>query len=211
MFFNPRVIDVALWYINDVTLVADVPKALRGKPLNLPSLFILISLIFIFWISCTSQSEKILCVLCAMVYSFLEYGWYALTVLRSDGSVVFAPFAKNHRGGHTTIHQYMGNVFYMPFFIYGYDLLLVSLHLPGPLVFWKILFFPLNVWMLETVEGYILMFMFGYNPAWFYVAPRKWVFCHGNIILSYWPQWMLLGLLYQLLAAFLSTFKFEQF
>ena len=47
------------------------------------------------------------------------------------------------------------------------------------------------IWLLEIVEGYFLIFLFGYNRAWKYYG--KDALFNGTIKLSYVPLWILLG------------------
>ena len=56
--------------------------------------------------------------------------------------------------------------------------------------------FPLNIWLLEIIEGYIIMFLFGKNIAWEYRGHDA--FCHGNIKLGYAAPWIALGLVVEL-------------
>ncbi|KAG0100536.1 hypothetical protein BGZ93_010859 [Podila epicladia] len=67
-----------------------------------------------------------------------------MTVEDPDGTVRFKPFAG--RPGHMTVHQYIMNVFYIPILIHGYHALISS-------TFLRILFFPINIWILEIIEG----------------------------------------------------------
>jgi len=62
-----------------------------------------------------------------------------------------------------------------------------------PLVFGllRVALFPFAVWSLELLEGYFLMTLYGYNPAWTYTTPDARF--HGNIRLGYAPCVSLCG------------------
>jgi hypothetical protein len=36
------------------------------------------------------------------------------------------------------------------------------------------------------------MLIYNYNPAWYYAGPGA--LCHGNIKLTYFPAWFILGI-----------------
>ncbi|KAF9215285.1 hypothetical protein BGZ59_001818 [Podila verticillata] len=110
-----------------------------------------------------------------------------MTVEHPDGSVTVNPFAG--RPGHTTIHQYIMNVFYIPILIHGYHALIGSTAL-------RILFFPLNIWLLEIIQGYTLIYLIGYNAAWSYKGYDS--FFHGNIKLWYIHHWLMMGAVIEL-------------
>jgi len=61
----------------------------------------------------------------------------------------------------------------------------------------RIAAFPFNIWWLEIIEGYIIMFLFGKNVAWEYRG--KAAFFHGNITLEYYAPWLGLGLVLELI------------
>eukprot|EP00520_Triparma_pacifica_P016048 CAMPEP_0118666872 /NCGR_PEP_ID=MMETSP0785-20121206/19462_1 /TAXON_ID=91992 /ORGANISM="Bolidomonas pacifica, Strain CCMP 1866" /LENGTH=172 /DNA_ID=CAMNT_0006561243 /DNA_START=261 /DNA_END=775 /DNA_ORIENTATION=+ len=61
----------------------------------------------------------------------------------------------------------------------------------------KVVLFPFNIWWLEIVEGYILLFIFGRNVAWEYRG--KFAYFHGTITLEYYPLWLGLGLVLEVL------------
>ena len=53
--------------------------------------------------------------------------------------------------------------------------------------------FPLIIWLIEIVEGYLLLFLYGENIAWFYTG--SYVYLHQNIKLNYGFLWMGAGLI----------------
>ena len=61
----------------------------------------------------------------------------------------------------------------------------------------RALLFPLNIWALEIVEGYALIYLYGYNPAWEYRGDDA--LFHGTIKLSYWRYWLPMGLVLEYL------------
>lgn len=55
----------------------------------------------------------------------------------------------------------------------------------------RILLWPINIWVLEVIEGYILILLYGYNPAWTYYGSD--VFFSGNVKLGYFKFWLPMG------------------
>ncbi|KAJ3112579.1 hypothetical protein HDU96_004394 [Phlyctochytrium bullatum] len=97
------------------------------------------------------------------------------------------------REGHTTVYQFAANVFLggplFYFYLEGFKRLSA---LPWVVVaLLRALTVPLLIWTLEIVEGYILIFLYGYNPAWHYYGDDA--LFHGNVKLSYWKYWLPLG------------------
>ena len=56
----------------------------------------------------------------------------------------------------------------------------------------RVALFPFNIWLLEIVQGYAMIMIFGKNIAWFYGGWDAWF--HGNIKLTYFVPWCFLGL-----------------
>ncbi|KAF8936234.1 hypothetical protein BGZ58_004436 [Dissophora ornata] len=147
-------------------LRAPAPPKTNAHPIP-PLGYLLIALAVMLWAYTTSFAVKIQCVVGAALFSCtdvlsppkLEYTFYTMTVEDPDGTVRVKPFAG--RPGHTTIHQYIMNVFYIPFLIHGYHALIHS-------TFLRVLLFPLNIWLLEIIQGYTLIYLIGYNAAWTY-------------------------------------------
>lgn len=88
--------------------------------------------------------------------------------------------------GHSSFAQFWANIIFTPMLIFGYRFLVSNALL-------RILLFPINVWCLEIVEGYLIMFLFGRNVAWEYKGCDT--FFHGNIKIQYLLPWIGLGLL----------------
>ncbi|GJJ72725.1 hypothetical protein EMPS_05083 [Entomortierella parvispora] len=160
---------------------APAPSKLKAHPIT-PTGYLLITVVFLTWYYNTSLAVKLQCLIGAGLFSCTEYTFYMNTTEDLDGTVSVRPFAG--RPGHTTIHQYIMNVFYIPILIHGYHALISSTAL-------RILFFPLNIWVLEIIEGYTIIYLLGYNAAWVY---RGWdALFHGTIKLWYIHYWYLMG------------------
>ncbi|KAF0701630.1 Aste57867_7945 [Aphanomyces stellatus] len=125
----------------------------------------------------------------ATAFSCIEYTWYSLTTEDADGDVHFTPFQATCRAGHTTWAQFWANVLYTPVLLHTYRAVV-----PHPIL--RVLCFPLNIWLLEIVEGYTLIYLFGRNIAWTYKTTDA--YCHGNIRLGFWKLWLALGLVLEL-------------
>ncbi|KAF9361582.1 hypothetical protein BGX26_001587 [Mortierella sp. AD094] len=139
-------------------LRAPAPPKKNAHPIP-PLGYILIALVVIQWVHATSLAVKIQCLVGAALFSCTEYTFYTMTVEAPDGTVTVKPFAG--RPGHTTVHQYIMNVFYIPILIHGYHALIAPTWL-------RILLFPINIWILEIIQGYTLIYLIGYNAAWTY-------------------------------------------
>ncbi|KAG0259198.1 hypothetical protein BG011_002788 [Mortierella polycephala] len=127
-----------LWFLR-----APAPPKTHAHPIPILG-YILIALIVVQWLHATSLAVKIQCLVGAGLFSCTEYIFYTMTVEAPDGTVSVRPFAG--RPGHTTVHQYIMNVFYIPLLIHGYHALIGSTVL-------RIVLFPINIWILEIIEG----------------------------------------------------------
>eukprot|EP00164_Ancoracysta_twista_P013692 GFYU01021962.1.p1 GENE.GFYU01021962.1~~GFYU01021962.1.p1 ORF type:complete len:184 (+),score=57.34 GFYU01021962.1:152-703(+) len=141
-------------------------------------------LAFCAWWLLTTWSMKLLGIVAAGCFSCIEYTWYSITTENEDGSVSITPFAPTCRKGHTTWDQFYCNVLYTP-------ILLLVYRLYFPLWWLRIAVFPFNVWLLEIVEGYFLMWVRGHNTAWYYMGASA--FCHGNINIDFIWEWYVMG------------------
>ncbi|KAF9972435.1 hypothetical protein BGZ73_004438 [Actinomortierella ambigua] len=150
----PRKSKSSMWSF----ITAPAPSPKNAHPI--PALgYVLIMLIAIVWFHETSLAVKLQCVVGAALFSCTEYTFYTMTVEDPDGTVRVKPFAG--RPGHTTIHQFVMNVFYIPILVHGYHAVIHNTYL-------RILLFPFNIWLLEIIQGYTLMYLLGYNAAWTY-------------------------------------------
>ncbi|KAF9438910.1 hypothetical protein BGZ76_003270 [Entomortierella beljakovae] len=162
-------------------LTAPAPLKKSAHPIPILG-YILIALVFIQWAHATSLAVKIQCVIGAALFSCTEYTFYTMTIEEPDGTVSLRPFAG--RPGHTTVHQYIMNVFYIPILIQGFHALITPTWL-------RVLLFPINIWVLEIIQGYTLIYLIGYNAAWSYRGYDA--FFHGNIKLAYVHYWLMMG------------------
>ncbi|KAF9546938.1 hypothetical protein EC957_009103 [Mortierella hygrophila] len=151
---RPKKIKSSAWSF----IHAPAPPKSNAHPIP-PLGYILIALVFIQWFHATSLAVKLQCLIGAGLFSCTEYTFYTMTVESPDGTVSVKPFAG--RPGHTTVHQYIMNVFYIPILIHSYHAVIGSTAL-------RILLFPLNIWLLEMIQGYTLIYLIGYNAAWTY-------------------------------------------
>ncbi|OQR80955.1 hypothetical protein THRCLA_11905 [Thraustotheca clavata] len=117
-------------------------------------------------------------------FSCIEYSWYATTTEGKNGELSFTPFQSTCRPGHTTWAQFWANVLYTPFLLFNY-----REFIPNPYI--RIILFPFNIWLLEIIEGYALILIFGKNIAWTYNTPDAYF--HNNIRTGFAGLWLLLG------------------
>mmetsp|Transcript_23542 Transcript_23542/g.46826 ORF Transcript_23542/g.46826 Transcript_23542/m.46826 type:complete len:354 (+) Transcript_23542:56-1117(+) len=119
----------------------------------------------------------------AVAFIAIETGWTSFAVEDEKTGSVTLHFPPK-KLGHSSFAQFWSNVIFTPLILHFYR----SLVSP----WWaRVLLFPCNIWALEIIEGYILMFLFGRNVAWEYRGSSA--FFHGNITLDYLLPWMLLG------------------
>ena len=129
------------------------------------------------WGFLTSRRIKKNALIVASGFSFVEIMWYKYWYNRY----------------FTTLTQFVGNVYLLPFFIFQYRKLFN--------LKWRLLLMPINFWLYEIVLGYYLIFLFGYNPAWEYEG--DFTLFSNNIRLDYMGYFWALGLLNEILIYFL--------
>lgn len=112
--------------------------------------FLKLAVVFVLtlaWVALYPTGLKLRCALCAVIYSFTE-----------------SSFTYFERGAcYTSVAQFFGNLLYIPVLLDVYGIYLEN----RPLLY--VLFFPLNVWLLELVEGALIVWVFGHNVAWCYL------------------------------------------
>lgn len=152
--------------------------------------YVLVGLAALSWAWYTPLETKIRCFFGASCFSLIEFTFYTLTVELPNGDIVFRPFDKKCRKGHTTPHQWFANVLTLPFLLDAYFAYITSPWL-------RILLWPINIWTLEVVQGYSFIYLYGYNPAWMYFGSDA--LFHGNVKLGYWVFWLPMGVFMQYL------------
>ena len=107
---------------------------------------------------------------CALLYSCIE-----------------STFTLLERGApYTSDAQFWGNLLVLPFTLELYSALV-----PRSAVAF-IALFPLNIWLLEVVEGHAIAYVYGRNVAWCY-ADYSDEFYHGWLRLGHAVWWLGLG------------------
>ena len=136
-------------------------------------------------------------------FEFLFLAWFRLATPTYRGVGVFGAtafslietfwtylFAPDGIPGHTTWAQWFANLLYAPILLLWYPALLPGASSAARIL--RVALYPLNVWLLEIVEGYGLMALFGRNVAWTYEGLPDALF-HGNIRLAYAVPWIGMG------------------
>jgi len=170
------------------TTTAKAKKPVKHDPLFPSAAFIpLIVLLTALWIVFIPTPTKIRSIFSAFLFAPVEFMFYTFTTELSDGSVIIInPFTDPRaRKGHTTWHQFCVNIL-MAGPVLDFYLLYFS---ETPLT--TVLGWPLFTWGLEILEGYFLLALYGYNPAWEYFGSDA--LCHGTIKLSYVIYWWIMG------------------
>mmetsp|Transcript_91295 Transcript_91295/g.182049 ORF Transcript_91295/g.182049 Transcript_91295/m.182049 type:complete len:243 (-) Transcript_91295:165-893(-) len=132
---------------------------------------------------------------CALGFVLIETTWTSIATedpITGALTVSFRPV----RHGHSSFAQFWINVIFTPGLLFLYRSLVSQAFLlvPGFMQYVsivRVLCFPVNIWCLEIIEGYLLMLFFGRNVAWEYRGPKAYF--HGNITLEYYIPWCLLG------------------
>ena len=88
--------------------------------------------------------------------------------------------------GYTSVAQFVANILYTPVLLDLYGTLLAD----KPLLY--VLLFPCNVWWLEVVVAYVLIWLYGHNVAWCYDDYSD-AFCHASFRLGHGLFWLGLG------------------
>jgi hypothetical protein len=137
----------------------------------------------------TTPLHRAAAVVAAPLFALIETFW---TTITHEDAVTGKVTVKGWQGrlGHSSFAQFWANVIFTPMLLFGYRALAPDI----PIL--RVIWFPLNVWWLEIVEGYIIMFLFGRNVAWEYRGAEA--FCHGNITMQYYAPWFGLGLIVEL-------------
>ena len=122
-----------------------------------------------YWIFILPTHEKLRSVVLASSFSLLESSWYFFW------TDTF----------YTSLWQFIMNIYFVPFFVSMYRMILISPR-------WRVALMPINIWTYEIVVGYYSIFLFGYNPAWDYKGCWFALFS-DQIRLDYIFVWWALG------------------
>ena len=163
---------------------APAPNPNAAHPWPQPQGPLLLATLIAIWYTLTSTEQKLLGLVGASIFSITEYIFYTVTIEEPNGNIRLRPFDKRCRKGHTTIHQFIANVLWVPLFIEGYMNIV-------PTSWLRIALFPFNIWLLELTQGYIFIYLYGVNPAWVYRGPEA--FFHGTVNSGYFLYWLSMG------------------
>lgn len=134
------------------------------------------------YIQLTTPLHRAGAVIGALIFVVIETFWITITTEDDAGNVNITGWTGEL--GHSSYAQFWSNVIFTPLILFLYREIVTY-----PLL--RVLFFPVNIWLLEIIEGYIIMFLFGRNVAWEYRGADA--FFHGNIKLGYAAPWIALG------------------
>ena len=185
--------------IRNILSGAHGPKARSGSFLQeiqklaklAPTTFVLFSLVWLYWYCATSTHNKLVAMGIATGFSCVEHIFTLVTVDEKSGDKI-----------GTTMEQWLVHTLFMPFMIpwyqyvsysifsydYVYNINIIIAETSIDLCI--IIFAPLFCWILEIMEGYFLIYFFGYNRAWQYFG--KDALFNGTIKLGYWWHWIVL-------------------
>ena len=123
----------------------------------------------------------------ALAFVVIETFWTTITTEDSAGKVAICGW--NGHLGHSSFAQFWSNVIFTPLILFHYRNIVTDCCL-------RVFLFPINIWLLEIIEGYVIMFLFGKNVAWEYRGDDAYF--HGNVKLGYAVPWIVLGLVVEL-------------
>ncbi len=123
------------------------------------------------WLAFLTRPYKLRAVFGATAYSFIEY---AFTFI-NDGTA------------YTSFAQFFGNLLYVPILLDGYGFLFYE----NFIVY--VLFFPVNIWLLEIVLNHLFRLIYGRNIAWCYHSYEDSKL-NGVIRVGHGKFWLLLGI-----------------
>ncbi|KAJ3012813.1 hypothetical protein HKX48_006070 [Thoreauomyces humboldtii] len=167
-------------YIYDTHLI--VPTTARDA---FPPLGYALSIVLaVAWYLFLPLDAKLRTIVAAVTFSGIEYTFYSVSIETVAGDILIRPFDPRCRKGHTTWQQFCVNIIFTP--------LILDIYMNLVPTWWlRVALYPINIWLLEIVEGYFLTYLYGYNPAWSYRGNDA--LFDGNIKLSYAPFWWSLG------------------
>ncbi|KAF4656771.1 hypothetical protein FOL47_008749 [Perkinsus chesapeaki] len=157
---------------------------------------LMVPIIFALWFTFTDFTGKIMSFCGAVMYAFIES--------------TYLTFHEGHF--HSSFAQFWCNIWYNPIVTEVYrrhaipaltNLLVENSQFfqahfgEDPLVLASVLavcLMPLNIWCLEVVQGYLIIFLYGKNIAWDY-SYSKFAVMHGNCNLTMFPEWLAFGLI----------------
>ena len=142
------------------------------------------------WLFLSNNNDKMFGLIISIFFILTEFNFTAATTIDKNGVYQPTPLKYNIHKGHTSWEQFWANILYIPVVFPLY-----YKYIKSP--FLRVILFPIFVWLMEIIEGYSLMGMYGYNPAWSYFG--KWAFFNGNINLSYVFSWLMSGIVMELL------------
>ena len=146
----------------------------------------IVACLWYYWFYYVSPIQRGLTFLAAPVYALIET---TFTTLRHEDENNTPIYGWTGEFGHTTFVQFWANMLYLPILLHYYRDVVPPALYPG---YVRVLLFPFNIWLLEIIEGYFIMFLFDYNVAWDYGDAWDSHF-NGNIKLSYYFFWAALG------------------
>lgn len=156
---------------------------------NSPKKFAFVVLIWIVWFNTIPIYNKIVAMVFATLFSGIEYCFTTVT----DSYLKTGKW----EGGATTPEQWLLNVLIIPIIIpvyYGIvqsDELTFDIFAVFEIDLLTVIFSGVWVWVLEIIEGYFMIYLFGWNRCWQYFG--KDAMFDGTIKLGYLPFWLIMG------------------
>ena len=144
-----------------------------------------------------SDEQRVVGMASAILYVLVELSFTTLVDEDPKTGKISINWGLRKGVGYSSFAQFWSNVCFAPFMLFGFRYLTSELGLDNSIA--RVLLFPFNIWILETITGYFIMFLFGRNVAWEYVGPDA--FCHGNIRLFFYPFWVMLGVIVEAIFA----------
>lgn len=126
-------------------------------------------------------------------FALVETTWTSLFKDSGDGSLRFAPDLKGHTTWAMVPGSILGGLYGIePLYLYGEPSSDYTLNMG-----FRILLFPIVIWLIEIVWGALLFYGCNGTRAWHYKG--KWARLNGFVRLDYFIPWLGLGALMELL------------
>ena len=166
----------------------EIEKLISGSPRKA----ICLLLVLCYWLIAVPSMNKLVGVVFASVFSVCEYWFVRLDISPDPNNPV------ESLNCYTTPEQWFAHAFWFPILYPIYRFIV-----PQYWIQFSIINFDINMnlcspslaflfaWVLEILEGYCLIFLFGFNRAWQYFGNDA--FFDGTIKLGHGVFWIILG------------------
>jgi len=105
------------------------------------------------------DSQRVVGIVAAILYVLIELSFTTLVDENTKTGKITLNWRLKSGVGYSSFAQFWSNVCFAPFLLLGYRYVMASIDLDDSYA--RIFFFPLSIWLLEAISGYVIMFLFG--------------------------------------------------